>query len=113
MPVFLNTAAPDFEAAFQTLLGQKREEAEDVDQAVAQIIADVRTRGDQAVIDLTQRFDRLTLQPETLAFSPAEIAAEVAKVTPEDRAGQSCCSRRIFCSSSIRRGPWPALCRPG
>ena len=51
MPVFLNTAAPDFEAAFQALLGQKREEAEDVDQAVAAIIADVRARGDQAVID--------------------------------------------------------------
>ena len=95
MPVFLNTAAPDFEAAFQTLLGQKREEAEDVDQAVAQIIADVRTRGDQAVIDLTQRFDRLTLHPETLAFSPAEIAAEVAKVTPEDRAALELAAARI------------------
>ena len=42
MPVFLNTTDPDFETAFQTLLGQKREEAEDVDVAVAQIIADVR-----------------------------------------------------------------------
>jgi hypothetical protein len=45
MPVFLNTADAGFEAAFQTLLGQKREEAEDVDQAVAQIIADVRSAG--------------------------------------------------------------------
>jgi histidinol dehydrogenase len=44
MPVFLNTTDPDFEAAFQALLGQKREEAEDVDQAVAQIIQDVRAR---------------------------------------------------------------------
>jgi histidinol dehydrogenase len=42
MPVFLSTADAGFEAAFQSLLGQKREEAEDVDQAVAQIIADVR-----------------------------------------------------------------------
>jgi histidinol dehydrogenase len=85
MPTFLDTAAPDFDARFTALLGQKREEAEDVDQAVAQIIADVRTRGDQAVIDLTARFDRLTLTPETLAFSKAEIATEIAKVTPEDR----------------------------
>ncbi|HOZ34194.1 MAG TPA: histidinol dehydrogenase, partial [Tabrizicola sp.] len=59
MPVFLSTADTGFDAAFQALLGQKREEAEDVDQAVAAIIADVRARGDQAVIDLTARFDRL------------------------------------------------------
>jgi histidinol dehydrogenase len=95
MPVFLNTTDPDFEAAFQTLLGQKREEAEDVDQAVAQIIQDVRARGDEAVIDLTQRFDRLTLTPETLAFSPAEIDAEIAKVSGEDRAALDLAATRI------------------
>lgn len=95
MPVFLNTADPGFEAAFQTLLGQKREEAEDVDQAVAGIIADVRTRGDQAVIDLTARFDRLSLTPETLAFPQAEIDAEIAKVSPEDRAALDLAAARI------------------
>ncbi|MFO1202477.1 MAG: histidinol dehydrogenase [Tabrizicola sp.] len=95
MPVFLNTADAGFDAAFQTLLGQKREEAEDVDQAVASIIADVRTRGDQAVIDLTARFDRLSLTPETLAFSQAEIEAEIAKVSPEDRAALTLAADRI------------------
>ncbi len=95
MPVFLNTADAGFEAAFQTLLGQKREEAEDVDQAVAAIIADVRARGDQAVIELTQRFDRLALTSETLAFSPAEIDAEIAKVQPEDRAALELAAERI------------------
>jgi histidinol dehydrogenase len=95
MPVFLNTADTGFEAAFAALLGQKREEAEDVDQAVAAIIADVRARGDQAVIDLTTRFDRLTLTPETLAFSPDEIAAEIARVSPEDRAALDLAADRI------------------
>jgi len=95
MPVFLNTMAADFEAAFAALLGQKREEAEDVDQTVAGIIADVRARGDRAVIDLTTRFDRLTLTPETLAFSRAEIAAEIAKVSPEDRAALELAADRI------------------
>ncbi|MFM7335544.1 MAG: histidinol dehydrogenase, partial [Tabrizicola sp.] len=95
MPVFLNTADPGFETAFQTLLGQKREEAEDVDQAVAAIIADVRSRGDHAAIDLTQRFDRLTLTPETLAFSQAEIDAEIARVSPEDRAALELAATRI------------------
>ncbi|CAN1509918.1 HisD Histidinol dehydrogenase [Paracoccaceae bacterium] len=95
MPVFLNTVDAGFEAAFAALLGQKREEAEDVDQTVAGIIADVRARGDRAVIDLTQRFDRLTLTPEMLAFSPAEIAAEIAKVSAEDSAALELAAGRI------------------
>jgi histidinol dehydrogenase len=95
MPVFLNTADPGFEAAFRTLLGQKREEAEDVDQIVSAIIADVRARGDQAVIDLTQRFDRLGLTPETLAFTSAEVDAEIATVSAEDRAALELAADRI------------------
>ena len=95
MPVFLDTRAFGFEAAFAALLGQKREEAEDVDQAVAEIIADVRHRGDDALIELTAKFDRLNLTAETLAFSKAEIAAEIAKVGPEDRAALELAAERI------------------
>jgi histidinol dehydrogenase len=95
MPAFLNSADPGFEATFTALLGQKREEAEDVDTAVARIIADVRARGDAEVIALTARFDKLTLTADTLAFSPAEIAAEVAKIGPEDRAALELAADRI------------------
>jgi histidinol dehydrogenase len=95
MPMFLNAADADFEQRFAALLGQKREEAEDVDQAVAAIIADVRARGDAALLDLTARFDRLELSADALAFSPTEIAAEVAKVSPEDRAALELAADRI------------------
>jgi len=95
MPVFLNTAAEGFEAAFADLLSAKREEAADVDADVAAIIADVRARGDAAVIELTARFDRLSLTSETLAFSPAEIDAECSRVAPEDRAALELAAERI------------------
>ncbi len=95
MPMFLNTTDADFEARFAALLGMKREEAEDVDRDVAAIIADVRARGDAAVIDLTARFDRLTLTPETLAFSPAEMDAECAKVGADERAALELAAARI------------------
>ena len=75
MPLFLDTKDAGFEAGFAALLGMKREEAEDVDATVAAIIADVRARGDAAVIELTARYDRMDLTPGTLAFSPQEIAA--------------------------------------
>lgn len=95
MPSFLTTTDVDFEARFIALLGMKREEAEDVDQAVAAIIADVRARGDAAVIELTAKFDRLDLTPARLAFSAEEIAAECAKVSPEDRAALELAAERI------------------
>ena len=95
MPLFLSTQDPDFEPRFQALLGLKREEAEDVDQAVAAIIADVRARGDAAVIELTAKFDRTHLTPETLAFSPDEIAQECAKVSAADRVALELAAERI------------------
>ncbi|MEM6897961.1 MAG: histidinol dehydrogenase, partial [Pseudomonadota bacterium] len=75
---FLATTDPDFEPRFQALLSAKREDSPDVDDAVAEIIADVRARGDAAVKELTARFDRVALTD--MAFSPEEIAAECAKV---------------------------------
>lgn len=95
MPQFLSTREADFADRFDALLGMKREDAPDVDSAVAAIIADVRARGDAAVLDLTARFDRLTLTPGTMAFSPAEITAEVARVSPEDRAALEMAAERI------------------
>ena len=95
MPLFLSTQDRDFEPRFQALLGLKREEAEDVDQAVAAIIADVRARGDAAVIELTSKFDRTTLTAETMAFSPNEIAQECAKVSAADRVALELAAERI------------------
>jgi histidinol dehydrogenase len=95
MPSFLNTKDADFEARFNTLLGQKREDSPDVDDAVAAIIADVRARGDAAVLELTARFDKLALTAETMAFSQAEIDAEIARVAPEDRAALELAAERI------------------
>ncbi len=85
MPAFLDASSPDFEAAFAALLNAKREDAPDVDDTVARIIADVRARGDAAVIDLTTKFDRLTLTPETLRVTAGEIAAAADQVSEPDR----------------------------
>jgi len=95
MPTFLTSTDADFEARFVDLLGQKREDSPDVDAAVAAIIADVRARGDAAVLELTARFDKLSLSADRMAFSRAEIDAEIAKVSPEDRAALELAAERI------------------
>lgn len=95
MPQFLSTSDSDFEAKFQALLGAKREDSPDVDAVVADIIADVRARGDAAVLELTAKFDRLELDASELRFSDAEIDGYCAQVSPEDRAALDLAAERI------------------
>ncbi|MEL6464403.1 MAG: histidinol dehydrogenase [Pseudomonadota bacterium] len=95
MPQFLDYNAPDFEAAFAALLTAKREDSPDVDAVVADIIADVRKRGDAAVIDLTAKFDRIALTPDTLRISADEVAQATDKVSAEDRAALDLAAARI------------------
>ncbi|WP_164163074.1 histidinol dehydrogenase, partial [Stenotrophomonas maltophilia] len=59
-------------------LAMKREVSEEVSQIVRTIGDDVIARGDAAVIELTARFDRLTLTPATLRVSAEEIAQAIA-----------------------------------
>ncbi len=58
MAIRLSDRDGDFEVRFAAFLTTKREVSEDVDQRVAGIIADVRARGDAALIEWTQRLDR-------------------------------------------------------
>ncbi|MDO5648509.1 histidinol dehydrogenase [Paracoccus sp. (in: a-proteobacteria)] len=95
MPVCLNSADADFETGFRQMLNAKREDSADVNDVVAGIIADVRDRGDAALCELTARFDRLDLTPETLRFSDDQIATEIARVTAEDRAALELAADRI------------------
>jgi len=95
MPQILSTDDLDFENRFAALLSMKREDSPDVDAVVAEIIADVRARGDAAVLALTARFDRLELTPETMAFSPDEIDAACDQVTAADRAALELAAARI------------------
>ena len=95
MPVYLNASDAEFEAQFVALLGAKREDAPDVDAAVAAIIADVQARGDAALIELTEKFDRLALTPDTLRFSEAEMDALIADVPDEERAALELAADRI------------------
>ncbi|MFW8636727.1 histidinol dehydrogenase [Cribrihabitans pelagius] len=95
MPQFLNTADAEFEQAFAALLSAKREDSPDVDAVAAEIIADVRARGDAALIELTAKFDRLDLSADQLRFSEAEIAAAVAAVPETERKALELAAERI------------------
>ena len=78
MPIRLDTRDADFATRFSVFLAAKREASQDVEQAVKAIIADVVTRGDTALIELSKKFDRIDLAAAGLRVAKADIEAAAA-----------------------------------
>ncbi|AOW46745.1 histidinol dehydrogenase [Acetobacter ascendens] len=79
----LDTREPNFETAFTTLLSNREEQGQEVHKPVADILAAVRKEGDAALCAFTERFDRLPLTAQQLAFTAQEVEQARAKVSPE------------------------------
>jgi len=91
----LNASEASFEADFRDLLFAKREEEDDVALVVRGIIADVRKRGDEALVELTNKFDRAGVSKETLKLTAGEIDAALAQVSKAELAAIETAARRI------------------
>jgi len=78
MAITLDMRSADFERRFAVLMAAKRESSADVDVAVAAIIADVRARGDEALAELSLRFDRVDIARLGLRIGAAEVEAAIA-----------------------------------
>ena len=91
----LNTSSADFETAFRALLAAKRERDPGVDDEVRAIIAEVRARGDRALIEFTRRFDGLDLEALGMRVGADEIAASEAAVDEAVLAALKLAAERI------------------
>ena len=104
----LSTSDPSFEAAFTALLQRSADTTGDVAGLVADIIAQVRARGDLALCELTAQFDRLSLTPNRLRIDPAEIEAAEASVDTDLLAALDLAATRI---EAFHRAQMPAALR--
>ncbi|MSP77492.1 MAG: histidinol dehydrogenase [Rhodospirillaceae bacterium] len=95
MPLRLDAAEPGFEKKFSAFLGRNRDSDENVDRVAAEIIADVRARGDAALIDYTLKFDRFKTDAAGLRISDADRKAAAAKVPANQREALAFAASRI------------------
>lgn len=95
MALRLDARDSDFPARFQALLGAKRETSEDVDAAVARILADVAARGDAALLAYSRQFDAVDLAAIGLRVTAAELALARAACEPEALDALDLAHRRI------------------
>ena len=104
----LATAQPDFEAQFAALRWSAENDAA-VDATVAAIMADVRLRGDAAVLECTARFDGLNAASvAALELSRAELAAAVDAITPAQRHALEVAAERV---RAYHQRQFDATCR--
>lgn len=92
----LNSSDAGFAAALDELLAFEGAQDERIEQTVAAILADVKARGDAAVIEYTNRFDRLTATTMTeLELPRAALEAALAGLPETQRAALEAAARRV------------------
>jgi histidinol dehydrogenase len=92
----LSTADADFEAAFQRVLHWSDETDQSIEQVAAAILADVRTRGDAAVLEYTQRFDGIeAASVAALEIGQADLRAALTAIKPAQRAALEAAAQRV------------------
>ena len=92
----LDSSAPGFDAALARLTAFESKEDVAIEAAVAAIVADVRARGDAAVLEYTARFDRVQARSVAELELPAEeLAAAYAALPAAERAALTTAATRI------------------
>ncbi|MGH7949393.1 MAG: histidinol dehydrogenase [Candidatus Binataceae bacterium] len=91
----LKSGTPACRKFIARLVDRRGANGESVDGAVSRIIADVRRRGDRALVDYTRRFDRVKLTAGKIRVGRAELEAARRALDPEDRRALELAARRI------------------
>ena len=95
-PRRLDAGAAGFDAALEALVSYDAAQDDSFDRAVADIIADVRGRGDAAVLEYTRRFDLLDLtQASSLELDRAETLQALERLPAVQRDALEAAAARI------------------
>jgi len=95
VPLRLDASAPGFDEEFASFLARNRDTDENVDRIVADIIADVRARGDAAVVHYTRKFDRVDSDAAGLRIAEADRRAAALQVPGAQREALEFAAKRI------------------
>jgi len=83
---FLDIREAGFEAKFAAIVERGEESGREVEEVVQGIISDVRSRGDEALLEYTRRFDRLDCAAAALEVTQAEFEHAFSQVDERDLA---------------------------
>jgi histidinol dehydrogenase len=91
-----DSSQADFQQQLSALLAFEASTDEAIEKAVAQILADVKARGDDAVLEYTNRFDRLSANSvAALEISKTEMQQALEQLPPARRAALQSAADRV------------------
>lgn len=76
----LNNSDPEFEVLFEALNTSKRDVASNVDAVVADILENVKSRGDEALLEYCEKFDRINIEASDLRIKDSEIEIATGQI---------------------------------
>ena len=92
----LNTADPQFEAEFSKLVARDASVDPEITRRAEAIVEDVRVRGDEAVLEYTNRFDRMSVSSmDELVITAEEMKAALDGLPAEQREALTEAAERI------------------
>ncbi|WP_299582559.1 histidinol dehydrogenase [uncultured Microbulbifer sp.] len=92
----LNAAEKNFDTQLKRLLAWEAVANEQVEATVAEILQQVRSRGDAAVVEYTNRFDRRDLVvAEDFLLAPLELDQALGRIGAEEREALEIAARRV------------------
>ena len=92
----LDSSSPEFQSSLQALLAFETSQDPQVEARVAAILADVKARGDEAVVEYTQRFDQVAAQSMAdLELSQAELKAAFERLPVVQRNALEAAAERV------------------
>ena len=92
----LSTQSPDFDAELRDLLALEAEQDASIEKTVLEILAEIRRRGDVALLEFTRKFDRLAVHEASHLELPArELQAALTSLAPEQRTALETAASRI------------------
>jgi histidinol dehydrogenase len=92
----LDSSQTDFSERLTNLLAFEASEDEAIDSVVAKILADVKNRGDAAVLEASVRFDRISASSVAeLEISQDELQAALASLSPARRSALETAAQRV------------------
>ncbi|HVN26844.1 MAG TPA: histidinol dehydrogenase [Candidatus Binataceae bacterium] len=96
-PRILESRTAEFRQFLDSIIARRGgdEDSSRVDAIVAGIIAQVRKRGDDALIDYTEKFDRVKLTPKALRVSAKDLRHALARLPKDERRALELAAKRI------------------
>lgn len=92
----LSSVDPGFEAAFTQLIATETDDDRSIEAAATAIVDDVRQRGDAALLEYTQRFDRFqAASVAALEIAPQELQAALQALPTDDRHALQAAAERV------------------